>query len=196
MARAIDLRAGVAQRTGATLYYLETMPARSGETPVLALMPTPGDVTSSCVGTHGGRARHPTRLSHLTATTLITSTQRAYAVAEKGTPGEVWATPGRGRSGTAGRPPHHSLRHGHPRARGRNRDLGPAALRARGFWSPSLFARVLSCCGRVPWPKRRRLPQRLRSGIAPWPRMPARTELGTVPESWRPARYTWRPRPR
>ena len=35
---------GVAQRTGATLYYIEMLPPRDGWAPVLALMPTPGDV--------------------------------------------------------------------------------------------------------------------------------------------------------
>ena len=35
---------GVAQRTGATLYYIEMLPPRDGQAPVLALMPTPGDV--------------------------------------------------------------------------------------------------------------------------------------------------------
>jgi len=36
---------GVAQRTGATIYYVEMIPARSGARyPVLSLMPVPGDV--------------------------------------------------------------------------------------------------------------------------------------------------------
>ena len=35
---------GVAQRTGATLYYIEMLPPRGDIAPVLALMPTPGDV--------------------------------------------------------------------------------------------------------------------------------------------------------
>ena len=34
---------GVAQRTGATIYYIEMVPDR-GKSPVLALMPSPGDV--------------------------------------------------------------------------------------------------------------------------------------------------------
>ncbi len=33
-----------AQRTGATIYYLELLKAREGEKPILSLMPTPGDV--------------------------------------------------------------------------------------------------------------------------------------------------------
>src|SRR3979490_2431570 len=35
---------GVAQRTGATVYYIEMAPMRAGPQPVFALMPTPGDV--------------------------------------------------------------------------------------------------------------------------------------------------------
>src|SRR5216684_4258423 len=35
---------GVAQRTGATIYYVEMMPPLNGRKPVLAQMPTPGDV--------------------------------------------------------------------------------------------------------------------------------------------------------
>ena len=35
---------GVAQRTGATIYYIEMMPPIGGQKPILSLMPTPGDV--------------------------------------------------------------------------------------------------------------------------------------------------------
>src|SRR5258708_35502526 len=35
---------GVAQRTGATIYYIEMLPAEDGLAPVLSLMPAPGDV--------------------------------------------------------------------------------------------------------------------------------------------------------
>ena len=35
---------GVAQRTGATIYYVEMLPPRDGVAPILSLMPTPGDV--------------------------------------------------------------------------------------------------------------------------------------------------------
>ena len=34
----------VAQRTGATIYYIEALPPRDGVAPILSLMPTPGDV--------------------------------------------------------------------------------------------------------------------------------------------------------
>src|SRR4051794_26124596 len=35
---------GVAQRTGATIYYVEMLRVRDGTPPILSLMPTPGDV--------------------------------------------------------------------------------------------------------------------------------------------------------
>ena len=35
---------GVAQRTGATIYYIEMLPPQDGRAPVLSLMPAPGDV--------------------------------------------------------------------------------------------------------------------------------------------------------
>lgn len=79
---------GVAQRTGATIYYIELFPeaaARAaGREPVLSLMPTPGDVdiviASELMET--GRAIQrgfvtPDR------TTLIASTHRVYSMIEK-----------------------------------------------------------------------------------------------------------------
>src|SRR5450631_3193452 len=35
---------GVAQRTGATIYYIEMLPPKDGRAPVLSLMPAQGDV--------------------------------------------------------------------------------------------------------------------------------------------------------
>src|SRR5262245_16568271 len=35
---------GVAQRTGATVYYIEMLPEQDGIRPIFSLMPTPGDV--------------------------------------------------------------------------------------------------------------------------------------------------------
>jgi indolepyruvate ferredoxin oxidoreductase, beta subunit len=79
---------GVAQRTGATTYYLEIFPAlRSelhGKEPVLSLTPSPGnvDVMVASELVEAGRAMlngyvNPER------TTLITSTHRIYATVEK-----------------------------------------------------------------------------------------------------------------
>jgi indolepyruvate ferredoxin oxidoreductase beta subunit len=78
---------GVAQRTGATIYYLEFFPRaaaiREGREPVMALMPVPGDVDCVVASelTEAGRAI--ARGLVTAATTLISSTHRAYAIAEK-----------------------------------------------------------------------------------------------------------------
>ncbi|MFN4192762.1 MAG: indolepyruvate oxidoreductase subunit beta family protein [Tabrizicola sp.] len=82
--------AGVSQRTGATVYYVEMAPHRPGEpVPVFSLMPAPGDVDIMIAAEmmEAGRAIirgfvTPDR------TTLITSTHRALAVSEKMVPGD------------------------------------------------------------------------------------------------------------
>jgi indolepyruvate ferredoxin oxidoreductase, beta subunit len=78
---------GVAQRTGATIYYIEMVPDR-GLTPILALMPSPSDVDIVIAAElmEAGRAMMrgfvtPER------TTLIASSHRAYAVSEKSASG-------------------------------------------------------------------------------------------------------------
>ncbi len=78
---------GVAQRTGATIYYIEMV--REGEgTPVLSLMPSPGDVDVVLASElmEAGRA---IQRGIVTAdrTTLIASTHRTLAVSEKIVPG-------------------------------------------------------------------------------------------------------------
>ncbi len=85
---------GVAQRTGATIYYSETMPPKDGKPPILSLMPTPGDVDIVLTAElmEGGRSIlrglvTPAR------TPLISSTHRAYAVAEKEKPGDGTGDP-------------------------------------------------------------------------------------------------------
>lgn len=79
---------GVAQRTGATVYYLEMIEA-GGEAPVLALMPTPGDVdlVVAAEWMEAGRAIQRGLVSP-DRTTLIASTHRSLAVAEKSRPGD------------------------------------------------------------------------------------------------------------
>jgi indolepyruvate ferredoxin oxidoreductase beta subunit len=81
---------GVAQRTGATTYYVEMMKPRPGEArePVFGLYPAPGDVDimASSELIEAGRAMEngfvtPDR------TTLIASTHRVFAMAEKMAPG-------------------------------------------------------------------------------------------------------------
>jgi indolepyruvate ferredoxin oxidoreductase beta subunit len=83
--------AGVAQRTGATVYYLEMAP-ESGATPVFSLMPAAGDVDILIAAEmmEAGRAIlrgfvTPDR------TTLIASTHRQLAVSEKMAPGNGMA---------------------------------------------------------------------------------------------------------
>ncbi len=79
---------GVAQRTGATIYYIEMLPA-SDRQPVLALMPTPGDVDIVVASELMEAGRAVTR-GFVTPdrTRLITSTHRMHAVSEKIVPGD------------------------------------------------------------------------------------------------------------
>jgi indolepyruvate ferredoxin oxidoreductase beta subunit len=76
---------GVAQRTGATIYYLELFPAgRAERAPVLALMPFPGDVDVVVASElmEAGRAIQRGLVTP-ERTTLIASTHRVYSMAEK-----------------------------------------------------------------------------------------------------------------
>lgn len=85
---------GVAQRTGATLYYVEMLPPRGEVAPVFALMPTPGDVDVVIAAELMEAGRSILRgLATPDRTLVITSTHRAYAVAEKEKPGEAIADP-------------------------------------------------------------------------------------------------------
>ncbi len=78
---------GVAQRTGATIYYIEMVP-EAGGTPILSLMPTPGDVDIVLAAElmEAGRAIQRGFVSP-DRTTLVTSTHRTLAVIEKVVPG-------------------------------------------------------------------------------------------------------------
>lgn len=79
---------GVAQRTGATIYYIELFPeaeiAARGREPVLALMPVPGDV-DVVVASELMEAGRAVMRGFVTPerTTLIGSTHRVFAIAEK-----------------------------------------------------------------------------------------------------------------
>src|SRR5262245_9791077 len=79
---------GVAQRTGATIYYVELFPRaqaeRDGGKPVLALMPLPGDVDVVLASElmEAGRAVQRGLVTP-DRTTLIASTHRVYSIAEK-----------------------------------------------------------------------------------------------------------------
>jgi indolepyruvate ferredoxin oxidoreductase beta subunit len=77
---------GVAQRTGATIYYLELFPkaAAGGKSPVLALMPVPGDVDIVIASELMEAARAVSRgLVTPDRTTLVASRHRVYAMTEK-----------------------------------------------------------------------------------------------------------------
>jgi indolepyruvate ferredoxin oxidoreductase beta subunit len=84
---------GVAQRTGATIYYVEMVPEGEG-TPVLSLMPSPGDVDIVLAAElmEAGRAIQRGFITP-DRTTLIASTHRALAVVEKVAPGTGIADP-------------------------------------------------------------------------------------------------------
>lgn len=79
---------GVAQRTGATIYYVELYPKqqaeRDGGVPVLALMPLPGDVDVVLASElmEAGRAVQRGLVTP-DRTTLVASTHRVYSITEK-----------------------------------------------------------------------------------------------------------------
>ncbi len=77
---------GVAQRTGATTYYIEILPERwdGPSTPIFALTPTPGyvDVVVATELLEAGRAIEQGLVSP-NRTTLIASPHRAYTIEEK-----------------------------------------------------------------------------------------------------------------
>ncbi len=80
---------GVAQRTGATIYYIEMAPPKDGAQPVFALMPTPGDVDVVIASELMEAGRSVLRgLVTPDRTTLIASTHRALAIVEKQAPGD------------------------------------------------------------------------------------------------------------
>jgi indolepyruvate ferredoxin oxidoreductase beta subunit len=80
---------GVAQRTGATVYYIELFPEVSEQPPVLALMPVPGDVDIVIAAElmEAGRAILRGFVSK-ERTILIASLHRMYAIAEKSAMGD------------------------------------------------------------------------------------------------------------
>jgi indolepyruvate ferredoxin oxidoreductase beta subunit len=84
---------GVAQRTGATIYYFEFFPEsalrRADQRPIMALMPTPGDVDIVVASelVEAGRVMQRGLVTPA-RTTLIASTHRAYTIAEKASLGD------------------------------------------------------------------------------------------------------------
>ena len=90
---------GVAQRTGATFYYIELFPeteARaSGREPVLALMPIPGDI-DIVMASELAEAGRAVQRGFITRerTTVIASSHRDYAITETMALGDGRADPG------------------------------------------------------------------------------------------------------
>ncbi len=84
---------GVAQRTGATIYYVELFPGAPGaahsRAPVLALMPMPGDVDIVLASElmEAGRAVQRGLVTP-DRTTLVASTHRVYSITEKSAMGD------------------------------------------------------------------------------------------------------------
>ncbi|SEE52686.1 indolepyruvate oxidoreductase subunit beta family protein [Bradyrhizobium erythrophlei] len=86
---------GVAQRTGATIYYIEAMPPLDGRKPILSLMPTPGDVDVVMAAEFMEAGRSILRgLVTPDRTTLIASNHRTFAIGEKIAPGNGIADQG------------------------------------------------------------------------------------------------------
>ena len=84
---------GVAQRTGATIYYLEFFPqaaaAAAGHDPIMALMPVAGDVDCVLASELAEAARAIQRgLVTRDKTTVIASTHRSYAISERSALGD------------------------------------------------------------------------------------------------------------
>ncbi|NBY72453.1 MAG: indolepyruvate oxidoreductase subunit beta family protein [Betaproteobacteria bacterium] len=83
---------GVAQRTGATVYYIEMYPhsaSPSGQLPVMALSPFPGevDIVLASELMEAGRAIQR-GLVHPSKTTFIASTHRVYSMTERSAMGD------------------------------------------------------------------------------------------------------------
>ena len=82
---------GVAQRTGATTYYVEIFPERagSGPEPIFSLYPTPGDIDVIVASELLEAARAvETDYASPVRTTVVASTHRLFSIAEKSVPGD------------------------------------------------------------------------------------------------------------
>jgi hypothetical protein len=105
---------GVAQRTGATIYYVEMLPPKGGRAPILSLMPAQGEVDVVLASELMEAGRSILRgLVTPDRTTLIASTHRLYSRSprrkSRATPPPIRPCRRRGRRrGQA----HHRFRHG------------------------------------------------------------------------------------
>lgn len=134
---------GVAQRTGATLYYLELFPraaAPEGARPVLALAPVPGelDVVIASELMEAGRALQRGLVTS-GRTTFIVSTHRVYSMTERTAMGD-------------GRVDADKLLEGARAAAARfvGADFAAIAEEARGPIAPALFG-ALAASGALPF---------------------------------------------
>lgn len=133
---------GVAQRTGATVYYVELFPesavTEKSKLPVLALMPAPGDVDIVIAAEFMEAGRAIMRGFVSKRTTLIASSHRDYAIAEKIGMGD-------GRQGVDG------VREAAQKAAGRfiEADMAAAATDAGAVISAVLFG-ALAGSGALP----------------------------------------------
>ncbi|CAB5706547.1 putative indolepyruvate oxidoreductase subunit B [Delftia tsuruhatensis] len=135
---------GVAQRTGATLYYVELFDGeqarQAGGQPVLALMPLPGDVDVVLASElmEAGRAVQRGLVTP-DRTTLVASTHRVYSIAEKTAMGD-------GRVDSA-----ELLAHADRAARRFvGLDMARVAEQASSVVSAALFG-ALAATGALPW---------------------------------------------
>lgn len=81
--------AGVAQRTGATIYYIELFPEKGAQQPVMSLFPTQGDVDIVIASEIGEAGRMVQRgFVSPERTTLIASDHRVYGITEKSNLGD------------------------------------------------------------------------------------------------------------
>ncbi|MET3515091.1 indolepyruvate ferredoxin oxidoreductase beta subunit [Pseudacidovorax sp. 1753] len=133
---------GVAQRTGATIYYVEVLPAlrTEGREPFFGLMPTPGDVDVVIASELMESARAVQRgLVTPDKTLLITSSHRVYAMPEKMAMGDGRADAGQftetGRKAAQ---------------RYVSRDFAALAERSGSVISATLFG-ALAAAGVMPW---------------------------------------------
>ena len=137
---------GVAQRTGATIYYIEAIESDgSGRRPVLSLMPVPGEV-DIVIGAELMEAGRAMQRGLVTPdrTTLIASSHRSYAVSEKIAPGDGIGDPAKvHEAARAAQQAVPRLRHGGHRRADRQRDLGGVVRRAGGLRRPAVPARRL-----------------------------------------------------
>jgi indolepyruvate ferredoxin oxidoreductase, beta subunit len=135
---------GVAQRTGATIYYLEFFPRSGlradGREPVMALMPSPGDVDVVVASEllEAGRAINRGLVTP-NRTTLIASTHRDYTISEKSSLGD-------------GRADSDELKRAAAKAAARfvAFDMAAVAEKSRGHISAVIFG-AISGSGVLPW---------------------------------------------